>query len=74
VSAQQDRVVDIGDRLRVVREKHGFNQYDMAHKVGVTQSRVSDWEHGKYMPTLATLGRYADALEITLAQLLEGVL
>ena len=38
--------------LRVARRQAGFTQDDVARLLGVTQSHVSDLEHGRVLPTL----------------------
>lgn len=38
--------------LRVARRQAGFTQEDVARLLGVTQSHVSDLEHGRVLPTL----------------------
>jgi len=38
--------------LRVARRQTGFTQEDVARLLGVTQSQISDLEHGRVLPTL----------------------
>jgi transcriptional regulator with XRE-family HTH domain len=38
--------------LRVARRQAGFTQEDVARLLGVTQSQISDLEHGRVLPTL----------------------
>ena len=38
--------------LRVARRQAGFTQDDVARLLGVTQSQISDLEHGRVLPTL----------------------
>lgn len=37
---------EIGARIRKYREMHGFSQKELAQKIGVSNSRVSNWEQG----------------------------
>lgn len=36
----------MGDRIRVLRQARGFTQEQLATKVGVSKSAVSQWEDG----------------------------
>jgi transcriptional regulator with XRE-family HTH domain len=49
-------------RLVVRRVALGFSQRDLARKIGVHQSVVSDWENGKSAPMFEHLLMWADAL------------
>ena len=67
----------LGARLRQLRERAGLNQQAMAQRIGYPAAgsgRVSDWELGYHVPTLDNLARYARVFDMTVAQLLEGVL
>jgi transcriptional regulator with XRE-family HTH domain len=66
--------VPLGQRLRDLRHDAKLSQHDMGHLVGTNQSRICDWETGRHKPQLKTLTRYAQALGITVSELLEGVL
>ena len=37
---------EIGARIRKYREMCGFSQKELAQKIGVSNSRVSNWEQG----------------------------
>ncbi len=66
----------LGARLRGLRLEAGLNQAQMAVLVGYKSggNRVSDWERGYHLPTLPILHRYANAFNITVSELLAGVL
>ena len=64
----------LGARLRDLRLAAELSQWDMAHKLKTQANRVSDWEIGKHEPTLPVLKRIATAHNMTVAQLLEGVM
>ena len=61
-------------RLKTLRTATGINQKQFAAKLGSSQNRVGDWELGINTPTLPTLQRYADLFEMTVSQLLAGVM
>ena len=54
----------IGERLRILRETLRKDQEDIAREVGVTQSMVSRWEHGKNAPKITYLPQLARAYGI----------
>jgi len=62
-------IVDIGKRLRDLREAKGLSQDDIAARIGVPQTEISNIEHGNGMPTLPMLQGWATALGIDLHEL-----
>ena len=59
-----------GDRIRYFRMKKNMTQQDLADKLGVNQSTVSDYETGTFELTLPKLVRIADALGVTIYDLI----
>lgn len=59
-----------GVLLTQAREEASLTQVELAARLGVAQVTISSWEHGRRQPSLQTLGRIADVLGITLAELL----
>ena len=53
----------LGDHVRELRQKRGLTQTDLAQRLGVPQSRISEIESGTRVPNLVTLLRLAAALE-----------
>ncbi len=54
-----------GDRLRLARFRGGLTVKDLADRVGVTHSAVSQYETGRTRPTAATLAKLAMATGVT---------
>ncbi len=56
------------DEFLKARAAHGLTQAQVAQRIGTTQSAVARMEsgQGKHSPSLATLSRYAEALECRL--------
>jgi len=50
-----------GYLLRVVREKAGLTQAQLAHSLGVTQQAVAQAERWESNPTIAFIERWAEA-------------
>ena len=53
----------LGDHVRDLRQKGGLTQADLALRMGLPQSRISEIESGTRVPNLVTLLRLAAALE-----------
>lgn len=52
---QASSAVTIGERLRAARERQGLSLRELASRVGLPPSAVSQLERGQVMPTLGTL-------------------
>ena len=64
----------LGARLRELRVDAGLSQWDLARKLGTQPNRISNWELGNHEPKLPQLRRIAEALDTTVARILEGVM
>jgi transcriptional regulator with XRE-family HTH domain len=62
--------MDIGKRLRELREAKGLSQGDIEKRSGLLRSYISRVEGGYTAPSLATLEKFAKALEVEPYQLL----
>ena len=56
----------IGKRLRNLREQKGLSQGDVEHASGLLRCYISRVEHGRTVPSLDTLERFAAALDVPL--------
>lgn len=59
--------LDVGARLRAVRERAGLSQRELAKKAGVTHSTISLIEQEAHAPSLASLHRILSAIPISIA-------
>jgi XRE family transcriptional regulator, regulator of sulfur utilization len=62
----------VGDKIRELRQARGWSQENLAQRVGVVQSAISQIERGTAGPTLSTLFDIARALSVLPSALLEG--
>ena len=62
--------MDIGKRLREMREAKGLSQGDIERRSGLLRSYISRVEGGYTAPSLSTLEKFSKALEIEPYQLL----
>lgn len=60
-------------RIKELRIKSGLMQEELAEIIGVSQSAVSGWETGAYLPTTSKLRILADTLGCSVEDILEGV-
>ena len=59
----------IGQRLRLLRKEKALSQGDIEKASGLLRCYISRVEHGHTVPSLETLERFADALEVPLYRL-----
>lgn len=56
---------EIGRKIRQARKKVGLKQWELAKKIGVSESRISQYENGTQNPRVDTLQKIAEGLGIT---------
>ena len=61
---------NLGKKIASVRKSSSLTQSDLASRVGVTAQAVSKWERGNACPDIAILDEIANALGISLSELL----
>lgn len=61
--------VQLGARIRKLRQHLGWSQEDLAEATGLHRTYVSQLERGLRNPTLTVLARLAIALQVDLAEL-----
>jgi transcriptional regulator with XRE-family HTH domain len=61
--------MNIGDRLRALREEKKFSQGDIEKRTGLLRCYISRVENGHTVPAIETLEKMARALEVPLYQL-----
>lgn len=59
--------IDIGARLRAVREARGLSQRELATRAGLTNGTISLIEQNKTSPSVASLKKVLDALPMALS-------
>ncbi len=66
-------LVFLAQRIREIRKKRGLTLGQLAERSQLTQSVLSKVENFRVTPSLAALGRIAEALGVTFSELVEGV-
>ncbi len=65
--------MDLGLRLRSVREARGLSQRELAARAGLTNGTVSLIEQNKSSPSVASLKSLLDALPMTLSEFFQSL-
>ena len=61
-----------GATVRVLREERNMTQAELAERIGVSSKTVSKWETGKGLPDITLLQPLAQALGISVIELMNG--
>lgn len=62
--------MNVGQRLRSIREEKGLSQGDIEQRTGLVRCYISRLENGHTIPVVQTLEKLAQALEMPLYQFL----
>lgn len=62
--------MDLGKKIRAHRDELGLTQAELADKLGLTYSSVSQWESGRATPRTPILRQLADLFDTTVADLM----
>jgi transcriptional regulator with XRE-family HTH domain len=68
-----DICVRLGRRIRLLREKHGWTQQQLADMTGIGRVHVSELENGRREAGLRMLERLANTFEVAVSDLLKGI-
>lgn len=63
--------IELGKRIVMLREQKGWSQSDLARACNKDRQAIEKLENGKVNPTLYTLLELANALEVSLSELLD---
>lgn len=63
--------MSIGTNIKTLRDERNLTQEQLAEMVGVTFQAVSSWERDEYKPDTDNLISLADALDVSVASILE---
>ena len=66
-----DDVKRLGENLKRIRTKNNITQVEIAKRLGVDRSFVSNLENAKTNPTLATITNLAQVLGVSTKELLK---
>jgi len=60
--------VDVGDRLKKIRQIYGFSQRELAKRVGMTNSTISMIEQNRVSPSVSSLKKILDGIPISVTE------
>ena len=58
----------VGERVKVIRQRFGLSQRELARRAGVTNGTISNIEQGQVSPSVGSLRRITEALSLSLAE------
>ena len=62
--------MDLSEKISIIRKARKYTQEEMGDKIGVSRQTVSDWEKGKFEPTLDSVRAIAEVLNVSYDTLL----
>jgi XRE family transcriptional regulator, regulator of sulfur utilization len=71
--AEPEAQLQLGERIRRLREERGWSQESFAHEGGLGRSFAGAIERGEKDIRLSTLMKLARTLGVSLSQLLKGI-
>src|SRR6187402_1662368 len=60
--------IDVGARLKHVRELHGLSQRELARRAGVTNGLISLIEQNRVSPSVGSLKKVLDGVPLSMAE------
>ena len=63
---------DLGARVMKLREERGWSRGELAVKLGISSSRLGNWERGENSPPLKKLADLKRVLRVSLDELITG--
>ena len=73
MAKSKDILVRFGDRVRQFRKAQGWSQEDLALECELDRTYVGGIERGERNVALRNIQRIADALQTSIAELMEGL-
>lgn len=64
---------DFGNALQRLRKAHDLSQEELAFRVGIHRTYISQLERGLKSPSLRTIGKICDELKLSLSQFMQEV-
>lgn len=61
-----------GTVIKLLREKKGLKQSELASKIGVSDKAISKWETAKGLPDISLIEPLSKALGVSVLELLSG--
>jgi transcriptional regulator with XRE-family HTH domain len=65
---QRSLSVDVGERLKKIRQIYGFSQRELAKRVGLTNSTISMIEQNRVSPSVSSLKKILDGIPMSVTE------
>ena len=65
--------VDLGNRIRTLRQENGFSQEKFALNIGMDRTYFASVEAGKRNVAIVNIKKIADGLGVTLSEIFENL-
>ena len=62
-----------GNTLQRLRKTHDLSQEELAFRVGIHRTYISQLERGLKSPSLRTIGKICDELKLSLSQFMQEI-
>ena len=73
MQVSNDICIQFGKRLRQLRTDKGWSQEELAHRVGIDVSYLSELENGHKEPCLIKIKELSQGLGVTVAKMMRGL-
>lgn len=71
MSSDSDICVELGGRIRALRQERGWTQFEMSERLGIDRSYLAEVETGKIEICVRNLALVAEAFDMKAWQLLK---
>lgn len=71
-TTEGDSAESLGDRIARLRRAKGWNQTELADRIGTKPAQISKYERGTYLPRPDLLPKLGEALGVSLDYLMTG--
>ncbi len=69
----QEKLLQLGLRVKKLREEKGMSQTELAYKIGKDQPSINRLEKGNVNPSIIYLLQICEGLEITIEELVKSL-
>lgn len=70
---EQGKLIELGLKVRALREDRGLSQTELAYKIGKDQPSINRLEKGKVNPSIIYLLEICEGLEMSITELVNSL-
>ena len=64
---------ELADNIRETRQRRNMTQKELAQRIGITQTTLSNYERAKRIPGIKIISMMCDALDVSLDELVPKI-